>query len=108
MTELKISSLVNSGQEIVSDYVVPNGQKARIVFYISQPPDSPLAVIKIIWDKGGASEEIMWSSQRGEKLRAKDLILEKDGDGSKKISLVAKNDCTDNYYFSAYLKIETI
>lgn len=105
--ELRISAKITSGNQTADTYIVPNGETACVYFFEGSAPDSPLTVVRLVWDFGGASEENLWVIQREGNMPSRERDIDLVGDGIKKLAVVCDNGCTSDYYFNAFAKVKT-
>jgi len=104
--ELKVSQKVLAGEQTADSYVVPSGDNALIYYFEGSAPDSPLTVVRLVWDFGGVGEEDLWVLQRQGIMPNREFSTKVIGDGVKKLAVVCDNGCTSDYYFNAFAKVK--
>jgi len=100
---------VTSGQEVADTYVPANNKAIEIILFHGQAAYSANSAVKLVWDFGGAGEEVLWSIKGGGDMPAHHIeTFTKIGDGVKKIAVTLDNGEAGNIFMSglAHLKVE--
>ena len=74
---------------VVKDQVPANGKTWEIVRFVGSAAYLALTTVKLVWDQGGAGEEVIASTHGDANL---ELVRQVVGDGTKKLALVLEND----------------
>ena len=74
---------------VVKDQVPATGKTWEIVRFVGSGAYVPETTVKLVWDQGGAAEEVIASTHGDANL---DLVRQVVGDGTKKLALVLEND----------------
>jgi hypothetical protein len=74
---------------VIKDQVPSSGKTWEIVRFVGSAAYSPDASVKLVWDLGGASEEVIASTHGDANV---ELVRQVAGDGTKKLALVIEND----------------
>ena len=107
--EIRISEEVSAGVETCEHFAVPanvggTGQiTAKVSFFQGSAAFLQNAVVKIMWDRGGASEEILWSC-KGEQVFERHIIIPSP-DGVKMVSLCLDNGSAGDLVMSGYMEV---
>ncbi len=86
--ELKVSEEIASGQSVADTRIVPNGKDIKVVRFKGEGAFTANSVVCLVWDYGGAGEEILWSTKGADDT---DLYIIRQGDGVKKLAVVCDN-----------------
>lgn len=81
--------LVGALGRVVKDQVPASGKTWEIVRFVGTAAYLPMTAAKLVWDFGGAGEEIIAATHGDANL---DLVRQVVGDGTKKLSIVLEND----------------
>jgi hypothetical protein len=73
----------------VKDQVPANGKTWEIIRFVGSAAYLAQTTVKLVWDHGGAGEEIIASTHGDTNL---ELVRQVVGDGIKKLALVLEND----------------
>ncbi len=74
---------------VVKDQVPANGKTWEIVRFVGSAAYLPETAVKLVWDLGGAGEEVIASTHGDANV---ELVRQVAGDGIKKLALVMEND----------------
>jgi len=74
---------------VTKDQVPGSGKTWEIVRFVGSAAYSPDASVKLVWDLGGAGEEVIACTHGDTNL---ELVRQVAGDGAKKLALVLEND----------------
>jgi len=99
------SKEVNYTEEFSKTQVIPNGKTMHITQFSGSAVNKGSILVKLIWDHGGAGEEILISGSSSNIQHS--LSIQRVGDGVKKIALVLYHNNsteTDPVGLSASLK----
>jgi len=105
--KLLLAKNVTSFNEECVTHVVPSGKKVWIMRFHGEAAFSPNSAVKLVWDMGGAGEEILWSIKGGGDipLGAAEAI-EKTGDGVKKMAVCLDNGESGSIFMSGFALLE--
>lgn len=81
--------VVTAGQEVSHEQVPANGKVWNITYVEADAPSSSDGWIALIWDYGGANEEILFLTYAS---KSKSLDREIVGDGTKVLALILHNE----------------
>lgn len=95
---LEKAGLVQNGVPQVSEVVPSAGKTVFIDSFEGNDATSAMAACLLIWDYGGAGEEVLWAINQGVGLPHD---IRRSADGTKKLAVVLDNACTQDYYMSA-------
>ncbi len=99
---LKISESITAGNNASDPYIVPNGKAFEIRKFIADGATSDSSVACLVWDYGGASPEIIWTT----KDKNIPFVHSGVGDGVKKIAIECQNNhSSEALIMSAYAEI---
>lgn len=76
---------------VVKDQVPANGKTWEIVRFVGSAAYLSTTAVKLVWDAGGAGEEVIASTHGDANL---ELVRQVVGDGTKKLALVLENDAS--------------
>lgn len=74
---------------VVKDQVPANGKTWELVRFVGSAAYVPTTSVRLVWDYGGAGEEVLASTHGDANL---DFVRQIVGDGTKKLALVLEND----------------
>ena len=74
---------------VTKDQVPATGKTWEIVRFVGAAAYTPDTAVKLVWDLGGAGEEVIASTHGDANL---ELVRQVAGDGTKKLALVLEND----------------
>ncbi len=74
---------------VVKDQVPANGKTWEIVRFVGSAAYLPETDVKLVWDLGGAGEEVIASTHGDANV---ELVRQVAGDGVKRLALVLEND----------------
>lgn len=74
---------------LVKDQVPANGKTWEIVRFVGTGAYLATTAAKLVWDSGGAGEEIIAATHGDANL---ELVRQVVGDGTKKLAIVLEND----------------
>ena len=80
----------NSSDSIV--YTVPSGKDFFIKKYSLDSGSSPDTIVSIVWDDGGAAEDILFATHGSVDRTNEDPDTTKTGDGTKQICIKIVNN----------------
>ena len=109
---LNCSQLITAGAFRSVTYTPPNGEKVNPIEFEADVPQDPLCVARLVWDytTTSATNGIhLWAVSNDARMphgMADDMLLQKTGDGVKKMALVFENNAAVDYYFSAHVELE--
>ena len=86
--KLKLAKSVAANTEDADTFTPANGKKVNVIKFLGEAPFTKNVVVKLIWDYGGGSEEILWSIEGASEMLDLDSII---GDGVKKIAIALDN-----------------
>ena len=98
---LIISKEVSAATEDAQTVVPANGEKITVYNFRTSGPSMPNAYCKLIWDWGGAGEELLWSSTG---IETCPQTFQKTGDGVKKLAIALDNNEDGALVMSAYCR----
>ncbi len=84
-----IYETVSALGRVVKDQVPANGKTWEIVRFIGSAAYLAVTTVKLVWDFGGAGEEVIASTHGDANL---ELVRQVVGDGAKKLALILEND----------------
>jgi hypothetical protein len=91
---------VANGVAETKDYIIPSGKTLRIIRMGANSSSTDKTNACIVWDPGGASQEIHLSTYSD--VIVENVGIEITGDGVKVLRINLTNDCTSNYYLGAW------
>ncbi len=74
---------------VTKDQVPASGKTWEVVRFAGSAAYSPETSVKLVWDLGGAGEEVIAATHGGANI---ELVRQVVGDGTKKLALVLEND----------------
>jgi hypothetical protein len=74
---------------VIKDQVPGNGKTWEVVRFVGSAAYGPETSVKLVWDLGGAGEEVIASTHGDANV---ELVRQVAGDGVKKLALVMEND----------------
>ena len=74
---------------VVKDQVPANGKTWEVVRFVGSAAYLPATSVSLVWDFGGAGEEVIASTHGDTNL---ELVRQVVGDGAKKLAIVLEND----------------
>lgn len=74
---------------VTKDQVPATGKVWEIVRFVGAAAYAPDTSVKLVWDLGGAGEEVIASTHGDANV---ELVRQVPGDGAKKLALVLEND----------------
>lgn len=101
--DLHIADLVLAGTQKVVEITPTSGTTVYVESFEGNDSTAALAACLLIWDHGGAGEEILWAINQGQGLPND---LRRVADGTKKLAIVLDNACNSDYYMSAHCEYE--
>lgn len=108
--DLRVSIEVPAGQEEFDDYAPPAGSEVGIKKFVGSAAFTQNSACMLIWDFGGAGEEILWSVKGSAEMpnNAARVILSSETDGIKKLAVVNANGETGPLVMSSYARIGVV
>ena len=92
---LKVSEEITASSDVADTYTPASGKTVYLLEFFGDAAFSQNSVVDVLWDYGGGSEEIIWSTKGS--IRDKGLKeLIGVGDGVKKVALSCSNGETGN------------
>lgn len=88
----EIFQSVPASSATYEDQIIPNGETWIVQHVSGAAAFSPDVRVLIVWDRGGANEEILFATHGDS---TKEIDRELTGDGSKKLSIVLENDLAE-------------
>jgi hypothetical protein len=74
---------------VVKEQVPANGKTWELVRFVGSAAYLPDTRVKLVWDVGGAGEEVIASTHGDANL---EMVRQVVGDGTRKLALVLEND----------------
>lgn len=103
MPTLEKAGLVTPSTPLVDEVTPVAGKTLFVDKFVGNDATSALAACLLIWDYGGAGEEILWAINQGKDLPHE---IRRTTDGVKKLAVVLDNACSQNYYMSAFCEYQ--
>jgi len=100
---LKISKEVSATTEDCVSHTVADGKKLFIDKFVGEAAFTTNAVCKLVWDYGGAGEQVIWTTKGSSKMP---FTHEVTGDGVKKLAVCLDNGTAGALVMSAYMEGE--
>ena len=97
--ELNCVGEIASSTEGADEYVPANGATVEIKKFAGTAAFSVNSVVRLVWDYGGAAEEIVWTIKGEGKMPFDYEVI---GDGTKKLAVVCENAEAGGIYMSGY------
>lgn len=108
--DLRVSIEVAAGEEEFDDYVPPAGSEIGIKKFVGSAAFTQNSVCMLVWDFGGAGEEIIWSVKGSAEMpnNAARVILASETDGTKKLAIVNANGESGSLVMSSYVRFGVV
>ena len=105
--DIRVSIEVASGTDECDEYTPPAGSTVGIKAFVGSAAYTQNSACILIWDFGGAGEEILWSIKGSETMQnnACRVIEAGETDGIKKIAICASNGEAGPLVMSAYARL---
>ena len=97
---------VSASTTETSDYTPANGEKILVIRAGANCADTPDTNICIVWDPGGAQQEIIMSCYRD--VNHEDIAKEYTGDGTRVLRIQLVNDTAESSYMGGYVQAEIL
>lgn len=98
--------VIKDTNEIV-DYTPASGKDIIVYLFSANVPHIVELSVQLIWDQGGAGEEILWTLSPDNQSLPNHLEFTRSGDGTKKMSLCLSNESsTTDYFMSGWFKAD--
>ena len=102
VTEVRISEEVAASTEEYDDSCVPATGNFDIVVFHGEGAFDPNAAVKLVWDFGGGSEEVIWTIKGSGSMPFRITLT---GNNSKKLAVTLDNGMSGSIFMSGYFKI---
>jgi len=99
-TELKMSKEIPTVDKDGVEHVPANGSIITIPIFEAAGAVKEHATVKLIWDYGGAGEEVIWTIHGDGKMPFSHVIT--DTDGTKILAVCLDNQEGSNLFMSGY------
>lgn len=103
---LRLYKLVAASTQETADYTPSNGESIVVVNAGGDSSDTPDSAVCIVWDPGGAQQEIIISTYRDAKHHNISKIFE--GDGTRVLRVQLTNDLAEATYLGGFVQGEIL
>jgi len=103
---LRLYKLVAASSQETSDYTPANGEEIVVVNAGGDSSDAPDSVICVVWDPGGAQQEILLSTYRS--VKHENVAKVFTGDGTRVLRIQLTNDLTEATYMGGFVQGEIL
>lgn len=102
---LIISEQVQASEEIYVSHVPAQGSEVIVRLFCGEAAFNETCNVRLVWDYGGASEQIIWTIKGASRMLFVHKIEAADVDGVKELAVVLENASTVNVFMSGYAEI---
>ena len=103
---LRLYKLVSASSQETSDYTPANGEEIVVVNAGGDSSDTPDSAVCVVWDPGGAQQEILLTTYRDAKHQNISKIF--TGDGTRVLRVQLTNDLAEATYMGGFVQGETL